>query len=181
MILYFNQENSYFGSSHCSILKDARDSVYNNFGVEVNYRGSSRRKKDCVIRLTSSQFEADQVDLTILLIVELIPGLPTHCDSPISAKATIRVNFCRLGTPGCLQSRTIGKAEILSGNMAEGDAGGSEQEEYTDRLNYTKSLLDKNASLILAIGLIVLLVTICLIFALIYFWCPSVCCCFKNW
>ena len=65
------------------------------------YRGSSRRKKDCVIRLTSSQFEADQVDLTILLIVELIPGLPTHCDSPISAKATIRVNFCRLGTPTC--------------------------------------------------------------------------------
>ena len=77
----------------CSVLTDRDNPVYNNFVIEEKYNGEDlRRRKECVITITSTNFAESSLDLTILLIVQLLPGLPTNCDrGPISAKATVKV------------------------------------------------------------------------------------------
>ena len=91
--LFSSQENIYFGKTVCSILEDSSNPVYNNFAIQESYNGELlRRRKECLITITSTNFVEMSLDLTVLLIVQLLPGLPTQCDrGPISSKATVQV------------------------------------------------------------------------------------------
>ena len=93
ILFYIIQESSYFGETACRILADQSNPVYNNFAIQESYNGELlRRRKECLITITSTNFVEMSLDLTVLLIVQLLPGLPTQCDrGPISTQAKVQV------------------------------------------------------------------------------------------
>ena len=42
----------------------------------------------------STRFNEDEVELNLLLVVELLPGLQVYCDTNVSATARIDITFC---------------------------------------------------------------------------------------
>ena len=140
------------------------------------------RIKYCNIYLTSTDFTDSSVDLTLLLITELIPGL-SYCDGPISAKATIVVDFCE--PTKCKQSWEAIETErnnriIIKEKNSRKDENKTLETELSTVGKETKS--DLNYSILIGVFFVVTLLAFSLILGLIYFWCPNICtlCCKKR-
>lgn len=89
------EDNQYYNSPKCSVLEDARNDLYNNFGIREEYDPQTfTRGKDCVVYLARTSFPENTVAMTILLIAEVTPGLSTSCSVLVSSRAAFTVEFC---------------------------------------------------------------------------------------
>ena len=112
------RENNYFGRTRCSIPEDIQDTAAGVGGLrtvgrplrsllrvveeeleeveEVRGAPSKRRRlKSCTLFLAAADFPESQLEVTVLLLTELIPGLAAYCDTPLTAQAHITVQFCQ--------------------------------------------------------------------------------------
>jgi hypothetical protein len=117
------RENNYFGRTRCSVPDEVQDETAIAGGggssstrkslsslirvVEGSEeddepamtRGTAktlrRRLRSCTLYLAAADFPEPQLELRVLLMTELIPGLAAYCDSPLAAQANIVVEFCQ--------------------------------------------------------------------------------------
>ena len=88
-------DNRFYSSPKCSVLEDARNDLYSNFGVKEEYDPVTfSRSKECIVYLSSTGFTQSRVDMTLLLIAEVTPGLSTDCNVYVSSRASFTVEFC---------------------------------------------------------------------------------------
>lgn len=52
------------------------------------------RSKECIVYVASTDFSQMRVDMTLLLIAEVTPGLSNDCNVYVSSKAGFTVEFC---------------------------------------------------------------------------------------
>ena len=184
------KENSYFGTARCSLLydlSDPRQVVYKNFKIEETSLTSGKTKvKECDVWLSDTNFKDTSLDVEVILIVALDEGYRQFCDT-LSPTANIEVRFCDPNE--CLRSRKdweiVGNVvNFKNSRSVDGDkdylsaAGRNRQtENISDR---EQAELDRNNKLLLGLTLVVTLVAFSLILGLIYFWCPSLCCCMAR-
>jgi hypothetical protein len=112
------RENNYFGRTRCSIPEEIQKEPAANGGSGgrplsallhiaegelddeesevrgLDLRSRRRRLKSCTLYLAAVDFAATQLDVTVLLLTELIPGLAAYCDTPLTAQAHLTVEFC---------------------------------------------------------------------------------------
>ena len=117
------RENNYFGRTRCSIPEEIQDTAGGNVvggsgtrplnsilriveeeleeeQEEVDRRMPGRqqrrrsRLKSCTLYLTAADFAASRLEVRVLLLTELVPGLAAYCDTPLTAEAHIIVEFC---------------------------------------------------------------------------------------
>ena len=90
--------NEFYSSPKCSVLEDARNDLYSNFGVKEEYDPVTfSRSKECIVYLSATGFSQMRVDMTLLLIAEVTPGLSTDCNVYVSSRASFTVQFCTEG------------------------------------------------------------------------------------
>ena len=170
------RENAYFGKTRCSLLQDLDDPmrmIYTNFKVEEG--PSLNRIKYCTVWLTSTRFNEDEVELNVLLVVDLLPGLQAYCDTTVSATAKIDITFCDGSKCGNNDWEIVENVVNFKGARGLTDSGADlESTEKAEIGQDPESDFDKK--LILGLALIITLVTFSLILGLIYFWCPGMCC-----
>ena len=89
-------KREYENLNYCfAVLEDARNDLYNNFGIREEYDPQTfTRGKDCVVYLARTDFREMTVDMTILLIAEVTPGLSTDCSVLVSSRAAFTIEFC---------------------------------------------------------------------------------------
>ena len=179
------RENNYFGETRCSLpqeLQDPLHRVYTSFkvvqGPNVN------RIKYCTVLLMDTDFPETELELTLLLITDLIPGL-FYCEGPISAQARIKVHLCE--TEACEQAWAAGQAG--RGTKVYGTDGGvvevprSRSQETRVATLGTEVKPDYNYLVLIGIFFVVTLIAFSLVLGLIYFWCPGICksgCCTRT-
>ena len=184
------RENSYFGTARCSLLYDLSDPsqvVYKNFKIEETSLASGQNKvKQCQVWLKDVNFQDPSLELEVILITSLNEGYREFCNT-VSSTANIEVTFC--DPSECLRDRKdweiIGNVvNFKNSRSVDGDGtfltsgGRSRQtENIPDR---EQAELDRNNKLLLGLTLVVTLVAFSLILGLIYFWCPSLCCCMAR-
>jgi hypothetical protein len=70
-------------------------------GLDLRSSGRRRRRlKSCTLYLAAVDFAATRLEVTVLLLTELIPGLAAYCDSPLTAHVQLTVEFCPDGGGG---------------------------------------------------------------------------------
>ncbi|XP_023327181.1 uncharacterized protein LOC111700485 isoform X3 [Eurytemora carolleeae] len=106
------EDNAYYGSPKCSILEDVKTNLYSNFRVREEYDAQTfKRGKDCVIYLSQDKFIENEVDMTILLIADVRPGLPDECQVIVSARASFTVQFCANDDWSCYEKASSADIE----------------------------------------------------------------------
>ena len=184
------KENSYFGTARCSLLydlSDPRQVVYRNFKIEERSLSNTKSKvKECEVWLSGSNFQDTSLELEVILIVSLDEGYREYCDT-ISSTAKIQITFC--DPSQCLRGRNdweiIGNvvsfknSRSVEGNRGNLTTGGRNKQSGNISVE-EQAELDRNNKLLLGLTLVVTLVAFSLILGLIYFWCPSLCCCMSG-
>ena len=201
-------ENSYFGSSKCSLVQDlSKSEFYQYFSLDQKLvKDEGKNVKECSVYLLDENIQAENLQLNIILIVELSEGLRTFCESSslISSTAKIDVDFCDPSSPGCLN--TLKNWEIV-GNVVRIKSsrsvdGGRQSRDENNILTNTLEVssdedvdvaprsivnlatsqddLDVSNKIILGLALVTTLIAFSLILGLIYFWCPNLCCCMQQ-
>ena len=199
------EENSFFGTSKCSLVRDLNENdqhVFNSLKLEEREISDQNKKfKRCTIYLLNDKIQKSSFTLQVILIVTLDEGLKSFCESNslISSTATIKVNFC---DPRKCLNKSNKKWEIV-GNVVNfknsRSVDGGPTNTFEDQLSSTLEITgrqeggnsgsvtigqqpdsDVNNKIILGLALIVTLIAFSLILGLIYFWCPSCCCCMGN-
>jgi hypothetical protein len=112
------RENNYFGRTRCSVPEEIPDNTAKIGGniaagrrslnsllrvveeaeeedEEVRGVATRRRQRSCTLYLKADDFPESQLEMTVLLMTELIPGLAAYCDSPLAAQAHVTVEFCQ--------------------------------------------------------------------------------------
>ena len=105
-------DNQFYSSPKCSVLEDAGNDLYSNFGMREEYDPVTfSRSKECLLYLASTRFSQSRVPMTILLIAEVTPGLSSECNVYVSSRAAFTIQFCEAGDtdPACsgLGARTV--------------------------------------------------------------------------
>jgi hypothetical protein len=77
-----------------------------------------RQKSYGYAPLQADDFSESRLDVTVLLMTELIPGLAAYCDSPLAAQAHVTVEFCREDdvTSDCAAQRPVLPRDDRFGN-----------------------------------------------------------------
>ena len=68
--------------------------VEKNFYREEYDPVTFSRSKECIVYLANTGFNQMEVDMTLLLIAEVTPGLSTDCNVYVSSKASFTIEFC---------------------------------------------------------------------------------------
>ena len=184
------RENSYFGTARCSLLydlSDPRQVVYRNFKIEERSLSNTKSKvKECDVWLTDLDFQDTSLEVEVILIVSLDEGYREYCDT-ISSTAKIQITFC--DPSECLRGRNnweiIGNvvnfknSRSVEGNRGNFTTAGRNKQSGNISVG-EQAELDRNNKLLLGLTLVVTLVAFSLILGLIYFWCPSLCCCMSR-
>ena len=98
------KDNQFYNSPKCSVLEDAGNDLYSNFGIREEYDPVTfSRSKECLLYLASTSFTQSRVPMTILLIAEVTPGLSSECNVYVSSRAAFTIQFCEAGDtdPAC--------------------------------------------------------------------------------
>ena len=174
------KENAYFGKARCSLLQvmdDPQRTIYKNFKVEEG--PSLNSLKYCTVWMTATNFKEEKLEINVLLVVDLLPGLQTYCDTTVSAVAKIDITFCDDRLCDTKEWEIVENVVNFKGARGLTNGGAELQStEGTEMGQDPDSDVDKK--LILGLALIVTLVTFSLILGLIYFWCPGICCCIPG-
>ena len=89
------RENPYYSSPKCSVLETDNNIGYKYFGVREEYDVKTfARKEECQVYLARTGFGEEKVELTVLVIAQVIPGLSTECQVEMSARPAFHVRFC---------------------------------------------------------------------------------------
>merc|ERR1719347_1881115 len=89
------RNNPYYSSPKCSVLETDNNNGYKYFGVREEYDAKTfTRKEECQVYLARTGFGEESVQLTVLVIAQVIPGLSTECQVQMSARPSLRVKFC---------------------------------------------------------------------------------------
>merc|ERR1712013_53086 len=89
------RSNPYYSSPKCSVLETDNSNGYKYFGVREEYDAKTfTRKEECQVYLARTGFGEEEVQLTVLVIAQVIPGLSTECQVQMSARPSFRVKFC---------------------------------------------------------------------------------------
>ena len=103
------QEQQYFGSLTCHVLRDTSNSIFNHFNATTRglafsnadtydpYNFGKKREKfyNCDIYLTNSDFPDLAVDLEIVLILQPLLRRQSInvCDVPLITRQTVHIEF----------------------------------------------------------------------------------------
>jgi len=89
------KKNPYYSSPKCSVLETDSSHGYKFFGVREEYDAKTfTRKEECQVYLARTGFGQEKVELTVMVIAEVTPGLSTECEVQMAARAGISVKFC---------------------------------------------------------------------------------------
>jgi len=89
------RSNPYYSSPKCSVLETDNSNGYKYFGVREEYDAKTfTRKEECQVYLARTGFGEEEVQLTVLVIAQVIPGLSTECQVQMAARPSFRVKFC---------------------------------------------------------------------------------------
>ena len=92
------KDNQFYSSPKCSVLEDAGNDLYSNFGVREEYDPVTfSRSKECLLYLASTRFTQTLVPMPLLLIAEVTPGLSSECNVYVSSRAAFTIQFCEAG------------------------------------------------------------------------------------
>ena len=117
----------------------------------------------------------EEVELNVLLVVDLLPGLQAYCDTTVAATANIKITFCDGSECGNNNWEIVENVVNFKGARGLTDSGADLQSTEEAEIGQDPES-DFDKKLILGLVLITL-VTFSLILGLIYFWCPGMCCC----
>ena len=129
--------------------------------------------------MTTANIRQEKLEINVLLVVDLLPGLQAYCDNTVSAVAKIDITFCDGNECDNKDWEIVENVVNFKGARGLTNEGAELQStEGTEIGQDPDSNVDKK--LILGLALIVTLVTFSLILGLIYFWCPGICCCLPG-
>ena len=84
------------------------------------------RSKECIVYVASTDFSQMRVDMTLLLIAEVTPGLSNDCNVYVSSKASFTLEFCSAGDTSAQCQGPGGR------NVNYGQPGVTTQINFTD-------------------------------------------------
>merc|ERR1712012_1357205 len=95
--LRLSAASPYFSSPQCSVQEDP-EQLYSYFGVREEFNADTfSRGEECQVYLARSGLPVSMVNLTLLVVAEVTPGLPITCDVQVMVKVPMRIYFCTKG------------------------------------------------------------------------------------
>merc|ERR1719270_826853 len=95
--LRLSAASPYFSSPQCSVQEDP-EQLYSYFGVREEFNADTfSRGEECQVHLARSGLPVSMVNLTLLVVAEVTPGLPITCDVQVMVKVSMRIYFCTKG------------------------------------------------------------------------------------
>jgi len=84
--LRLSAASPYFSSPQCSVQEDP-EQLYSYFGVREEFNADTfSRGEECQVYLARSGLPVSMVNLTLLVVAEVTPGLPITCDVQVMVK-----------------------------------------------------------------------------------------------
>merc|ERR1712032_1621986 len=121
-------------SPQCSVQEDPGQ-LYSYFGVREEFNADTfSRGEQCQVYLARPGIPVNMVNLTLLVVAEVTPGLPTTCDVQVSVKVSMRISFCTKGEVCKLPSPSV---------IAQQDPGNATNaKDFSDKIGGEKVLVE---------------------------------------